>query len=257
VPLALRDVTFGYEGHIVLDHVSLEVRSGEIVALIGPSGAGKTTVFQIALGFRRPWSGEVWVGGREISHLSERELSEIRRDEGIVFQDAALFTSMDVEENVGFGLSESGLPEEEIAKRVHRTLASVGLENFEDRMPDELSGGQAQRVAVARAIITEPRVMFYDEPTTGLDPRRGLDVVDQVVRLTATGVASLVVTHQIEYWRNHCHRTVLLEDGRIQYDGPPRGLRALHDPFVGSFFELLDVPPDEQSPDVCREAGGG
>jgi energy-coupling factor transporter ATP-binding protein EcfA2 len=153
---------------------------------------------------------------------------------------------MDVEENVAFGLAESGLPDDEIASRVRRTLAAVGLEDFGERMPDELSGGQAQRVAVARAIINEPRLMLYDEPTQGLDPQRGLAVVEQIIQLANTGVASLVVTHQIEYWRQHCTRTVLLEGGRIQYNGPPRGLRSLNDPFVGSFFELLDVPRSEE-----------
>jgi phospholipid/cholesterol/gamma-HCH transport system ATP-binding protein len=238
--LSFQDVSLNRGERVVLDHISLDVAAGEIVALIGPSGAGKTTLFKIALGFLRPTSGEVWVGGREISKLSEKELAAVRGNEGIVFQDAALFTSMDVSENVAYGLADAGLPRAEIQERVKRTLAAVGLEGLEDRMPDELSGGQAQRVAVARAIISEPRIMLYDEPTQGLDPRRGLDVVEQIVRLSRTGVASLVVTHQLEYAKQYAHRLALLEDGHIVYDGPMDGLRKLDDSFARSFFELLE-----------------
>lgn len=239
-PLAFRNVTFRRGGRTILDRVSLEVDEGEIVALLGPSGAGKTTLFRLALGFLRPESGEVWVAGREISRMSERELAHVRADVGIVFQDGALFTSLSVAENVGFGMAESGMPEAELAGRVRRTLAAVGMEELADRMPDELSGGQAQRVAFARAILAEPRVMLYDEPTQGLDPRRSLDVADQIARLATTGVASLVVTHQLEYARHYAHRFALLQQGRIGFDGPLAGLRALDDPFVRSYFEVLE-----------------
>jgi phospholipid/cholesterol/gamma-HCH transport system ATP-binding protein len=239
-PLAFENVSFRRGGRTILNNVSLSVEPGEIVAMIGPSGAGKTTLFRLALGFLRADSGRIWVAGTEITHLSEEEVARVRSDVGIVFQGAALFTSMDVSENVAFGLAESGLPEKEIEKRVARTLTAVGLQELGDRMPDELSGGQAQRVAVARAIVTEPRVMLYDEPTQGLDPRRALDVVDQIVRLSKAGVASMVVTHQFEYARLYAHRIALLEDGMIRYDGPVEGLRQLNDNFVQSFFEVLD-----------------
>ncbi len=239
--LAFRDVTFRRDARVILERVSLAVRAGEIVALIGPSGAGKTTLFRLALGFLRPDEGEIRVVGRDIAHLDESALADVRRDMGIVFQDAALFTSLDVEENVAFGLAEAGLPEAELHERVHRALAAVGLQHLGDRMPDEISGGQAQRVAVARAIINEPRVMLYDEPTQGLDPRLGLDIVDQVVRLSRGGVASLVVTHQIEYWHHCAHRVALLDGGRLRYDGPPDKLRSLDDQFVRSFFELQEL----------------
>jgi len=239
-PLAFVDVTFRRNGRLILDHVSLAAAEGETVALLGPSGAGKTTMFRLALGFLTPDSGEVWVAGREISRLSERELAKVRSDVGIVFQDGALFTSMTVADNVAFGLAESRLPDTELDGRVRRTLAAVDLEEFAERMPDELSGGQAQRVAVARAIVAEPRVMLYDEPTQGLDPRRALDVVEQIRRLARDNVASLVVTHQLEYARHYANRIALLEEGRIRYDGPVAGLRALDDAFVQSFFTVLD-----------------
>lgn len=241
VPLAFRDVTFRWDEKVILDRVSLEVHPGETVALLGPSGAGKTTLFRLALGFIRADAGEVWVAGREITRLSERQLLPVRAQVGIVFQDGALFTSMDVAENVAFGIAESGLPPAELEARVHRALASVGLEELAHRMPDELSGGQAQRVAVARAIVAEPRIMLYDEPTQGLDPRRALDVVHEIVRLARTGVASLVVTHQLEYARKYADRIALLQGGRIAYDGPVDGLRSQRDPFVQSFFEVLDA----------------
>ena len=240
VPLAFRHVTFTRDDRVVLADVSLEVHAGEVVALLGPSGAGKTTIFRLALGFLQPDEGEIWVAGREISRMSERELAPIRKNLGIVFQDAALFTSMDVSDNVGFGLAESGMPEKDLATRVRRTLAAVGLQDLGDRMPDEISGGQAQRVAVARAIIAEPLIMLYDEPTQGLDPLRALDVVEQVLRLAQTGVASLAVTHQLEYARQYADRVILIEDGRLFYDGSVEGLRVLENAFIRSFFEVLD-----------------
>lgn len=239
-PLSFRNIVFRRSGRLILDHVSLEVHPGETVALLGPSGAGKTTLFRLALGFLSADDGEIWVAGREISGLDERALADVRRGVGIVFQNGALFTSMTVADNVAFGLAEAGLPRREIDARVGRTLAAVGLEDLADRMPDELSGGQAQRVAVARAIIVEPRVMLYDEPTQGLDPVRALDVVEQIVRLASTGVASLVVTHQLEYARLYAQRIALLEEGRLVYDGSVDGLRRLDDAFVRSFFDVLD-----------------
>lgn len=239
-PLVFRDVTVAYGRKVIVDRVTLAVDEGETLALIGPSGAGKTTLFRLALGFLRPVSGEVWVAGREISRLSEKELASVRRELGIVFQDGALFTSMTVGENVGFGIAETAMPAAEKDERVRRTLAAVGMEEFIDRMPDELSGGQAQRVAVARAIITEPAVMLYDEPTQGLDPRRALDVVEQIMRLAKTGVASMVVTHQLEYARKYADSIALLQNGRIAYRGPVEGLRKLPDPFVQSYFEVLE-----------------
>jgi phospholipid/cholesterol/gamma-HCH transport system ATP-binding protein len=240
-PLAFRDVVFRRDGRLILDRVSLSVPAGATVALLGPSGAGKTTLFRLALGFLKPESGEVWVNGREISDLDERALFDVRSDVGIVFQDGALFTSMTVAENVGFGMAETAMSEDDIRARVEKTLTRVGMETFADRMPDELSGGQAQRVAVARAIAAEPRVMLYDEPTQGLDPMRSLDVVEQIRRLARAGVASLAVTHQFEYARLYADRVALLEDGRIRYDGPVSGLRTLDDAFIQSFFRILDV----------------
>lgn len=239
-PLAFRDVVVAFDEKVILNRVSLEVNAGETVALIGPSGAGKTTLFRLALGFLKPRSGEVWVAGREISRLSERELFEVREQVGIVFQDGALFTSMSVGENVGFGMAEGALPPKELEERVRRTLSMVGMEEYIDRMPDELSGGQAQRVAVARAIVAEPRVMLYDEPTQGLDPRRALDVAEQIARLAQTGVASMVVTHQLEYARKYADRIALLLDGRIRFVGTVDELRRLDVPFVQSYFEVLE-----------------
>lgn len=239
-PVCFREVVVRLAGRLILDRVSLSVRAGETVALLGPSGAGKTTLLRLALGFLRPVSGEVWVCGREVSRLDERALFEVRRNLGIVFQDGALFTSRTVADNVAFSLAEEGLPEQEVEQRVNEALRSVGIEALADRMPDELSGGQAQRVAVARAIIAEPRVMLYDEPTQGLDPRRALDVVEQIRRLSNTGVASLCITHQLEYARQYAHRIALLQDGRIDFDGSVEELRRFDDPFVHSFFEVLE-----------------
>jgi len=238
--LSFRDVTFRRGDRTVLDRVNLTVHAGETVALLGPSGAGKTTMFRLAMGFLTADDGEVWVAGRELTHLSERELAAVREEVGIVFQDGALFTSLTVFENVALGLPEGRLTEEATARRIHATLLRVGMDELSDRMPDELSGGQAQRVAVARAIVGEPRVMLYDEPTQGLDPLRALEVVGQVRRLAAAGVAGLAVTHQLEYARLYADRVALLDRGAIRFDGPVEALRSLDDPFVRSFFEVLE-----------------
>lgn len=241
-PIRFADVVVQMSGKTVLDGISLTVRPGETVALLGPSGTGKTTLLRVALGFLRPTSGEMWIGGHEISRLDERDLFDVRRNLGIVFQDGALFTSMSVAENVAFSIAEEGLDDDEIQRRVRAVLTSVGLEDLEHRMPDELSGGQAQRVAVARAIIAEPSVMLYDEPTQGLDPRRALDVCNEIRRLSQTGVASIVVTHQPEFARLFSDRIALLEHGRIQFDGTLDELRRFDDPFIDSFFEMLEGP---------------
>ena len=255
-PLVFRDVTFRRGTRTILDRVSLSVRAGETVALLGPSGAGKTTLFRLALGFLTADSGEVRINGRELSDLSERQLARVRERIGIVFQDGALFTSMTVFENVACGLPEGDFDDETIARRVLGTLATVGMDDLADRMPDELSGGQAQRVAVARAIVGEPAVMLYDEPTQGLDPRRAMEVVQQIRRLAGAGVAGLAVTHQLEYARHYADRVALLEDGHIRYDGPVEGLRTLDNTFVRSFFEVLDFttptpPAPAQETDTC------
>lgn len=239
-PIRFENIVVRFSDKTILDGVSLSVRSGEIVALLGPSGAGKTTLLRVALGFLRPVSGEMWIDGQEISRLDESSLFDVRRNLGIVFQDGALFTSMSVAENVAFPIAEEGLDDAEVKRRVLEVLGSVGLEELADRMPDQLSGGQAQRVAVARAIIAEPRVMLYDEPTQGLEPARALDVCDEILRLSKTGVASIVITHQLEYARQFAHRFALLERGRIQFDGTLDEMRRLDDPFSRSFFQVLE-----------------
>jgi phospholipid/cholesterol/gamma-HCH transport system ATP-binding protein len=239
-PISFENVTFSRGQRVILDDVSISVRPGETVAIIGPSGSGKTTLFRLALGFIKPESGKIWIAGTEISKLPERTMIGIRRQIGTVFQDGALFTSMDVCDNVGFGLAETSISDAELESRVRRTLDSMQLQDFYDRMPDELSGGQAQRVAVARAIITEPRIMLYDEPTQGLDPLRALDIAGEITRLAHEGVASLVITHQLEYARRYADRIALLDARRIQYDGSFDGLRRLADPFVRSFFDVIE-----------------
>lgn len=237
--LDLRNVDYSLGGRPILEKVSLQLQAGETVAIIGPSGAGKTTILRMILGFLRPDAGEVWLHGRRVDALTERQLREVRRDLGVVFQGAALFTSLTVFENVAYSLEEAGMAAAPIRQRVAETLAAVGLAGFEERMPDELSGGQAQRVAVARAIISEPRIMLYDEPTQGLDPIRAGEVVEQIQRLARTGVTSVVVTHQLEYAQRYAGRVVVLVDGRVLCDGPVARLRSVEQPFVQAYAQVL------------------
>lgn len=242
--IALLDVSYSIGDRPILVHVTLRVEAGEAVAIIGPSGAGKTTILRLILGFVRPDAGEVWVRGKRVDTRTERQMQEVRRDLGVVFQGAALFTSLTVGENVGYGLQEGALSGPEIRAQVAAALASVGLSGMEERMPDQLSGGQAQRVAVARAIVLEPRIMLYDEPTQGLDPISAGEVVAQIQRLSATGVTSLAVTHQLEYARRYAQRVVVLQDGRIQFDGPIEKLPNVRQPFVQAYADVLGWRPE-------------
>lgn len=238
--LRFTDVVVAFNDKLVLDRVSLTIHAGETVALLGPSGAGKTTLLRLALGFLRPSGGSIEVCGTNIVGLDERRLRTVRKNLGVVFQNGALFTSKSVEENVAYAISEGAQSDPQTHAAVMTTLANMDLEQLAERMPDELSGGQAQRVAVARAIIREPRVMLYDEPTQGLDPQRALSVCHEIERLSRTGVASLVITHQFEYARRYAERVVLLENTRIRFDGSPDDMRMLDNAFAQSFFDVLD-----------------
>ena len=169
--IELKDVNKSFKGKQVLKHVSLTIQDGETLAIIGGSGSGKSTLLRLMIGLIEPTSGEIWIQGREISHLPEREMDEVRLKMGMVFQYSALFASMSVGVNVAFGLREhTELPPDRIQAIVKEKLQLVGLPGIETTMPNELSGGMKKRVSLARAIAFGPEIIFYDEPSSGLDP---------------------------------------------------------------------------------------
>ena len=187
--------TFGNR-HILKD-VSLSIQDGETMVILGASGSGKSTLLKLIIGLLRPTSGEVLVNGKDMAKLSEQELNEERRHMGMVFQYSALFDSMNVKENVAFGLRmHTKLSEKEIEKVVQEKLKLVGLEGIEDLMPSSLSGGMKKRVSLARAIAMEPDIILYDEPTAGLDPIRSTDI-SLLIKNTqkVMHATSVVVTH--------------------------------------------------------------
>lgn len=206
----------------VLDNLSFTIEQGEMVLLVGGSGAGKSTILRLVMGLIRPTSGRIILNGQDITKMSESQLLKMRRHFGIVFQEGALFDSLTVEENVGFYLRERmGMSPEEVHKRVVQELSGLGLQDFLDYYPSQLSGGMKKRVAIARAAIKNPACLLYDEPTAGLDPMSSQRVVDLMNELHRDRITSMIVTHEIHYFLDSVSRMMLLSAGKIVYDGDP------------------------------------
>lgn len=221
--IRFENVTLILSDRKVLDEVSFQIDTGELILLVGGSGSGKSTILKLVLGLICPTSGNIFLDDQRISSMPESKLLKIRRNFGIVFQEGALFDSLTVEENVGFFLKENlHLPEEEVYRKVVDELKFLGLDGFLDFYPSQLSGGMKKRVAVARAAISNPRVMLYDEPTAGLDPIAAQRVVDLISELhQQLNITSVVVTHEIHYFLKTVKRLLMLKDGKIVYDGEP------------------------------------
>jgi len=227
-----------FGGREVLAGVDLTVARGTTTVILGGSGSGKSVLMRHVIGLLRPDAGEVRVEGEEITCLTGAALGRVRRRFGMVFQNAALFDSLTVGENVAFPLREHlTLDEAEVCRRVAQKLALVGLEGIEARMPAELSGGMRKRVALARAVVLDPAIVLYDEPTTGLDPI-STDGVDELIleARRALGVTSLVISHDIGSAFKVADRIAFLSEGRIVEEGPPAALRASTQPRVEAFL---------------------
>jgi phospholipid/cholesterol/gamma-HCH transport system ATP-binding protein len=193
------NVSIAFDEKVVLKNISFQLPHGETKAVFGVAGSGKSTMLKLAIGLLRPDSGRISVLGEEITHMSEQELFELRRRVGIVFQESALFDSLKVYENVGFRLTEEHIAPEEIERRVREVLRFVELERTYDMFPSELSGGMRRRVAIARAIITEPEVILYDSPTGGLDPVTSNTIVDLIMKQRDVyKTSALLVTHRLQ-----------------------------------------------------------
>lgn len=232
----------------VLNGFSLEVQEGETVSVIGYSGAGKSVTLKHILRLIEPDSGQVWVDDKNVGELSQDDLYELRRHVGYVFQFAALFDSMTIEENVAMGLKRiRGMGDADIRRRVERCLELVDLPGVEQRLPSELSGGMRKRVGLARAIASEPKYLLYDEPTTGLDPVT-TTVIDQLIMRMGEelGVTQIVVTHDMTSAYRISDRIVMLHEGRDRAQGTPDEIQKSADPVVRSFVE--------GRPDLIEEA---
>jgi len=244
--IEVRDLTKSFGAQLVLDSVGFKIENGESVAIIGRSGSGKSVLLKHLIGLLQPDTGEVLIDGENIVPMNERQLLRVRRKFGMLFQSAALFDSMTVAENVAFGLRRhEHLTEAEIGRRVAGTLEMVDLPGTEDKNPAELSGGMRKRVGLARAIIYEPQIVLYDEPTTGLDPIVS-DSIDQLIlrvrdRLKVTTV---VVTHDMRTARRVGQRVLMLHNKKIYANGTPDQIFDSLDPVVRQFVDGVADPKE-------------
>jgi phospholipid/cholesterol/gamma-HCH transport system ATP-binding protein len=257
------DVYLAFDEKVILRDVSFTLQTGHTKIFLGASGAGKSTVLRLIVGLLKPDSGRIFVNGERIDNMTEDQLMAVRADLGMVFQEGALFDSLTVRENVGYKLFEElNWPLEEANRRVEEVLGFIGLGEFIDRMPSELSGGQRRRVAIARAMAAKPRILLYDEPTTGLDPITALTVDEEIIKLRdLEGVSSILVTHQLRdafFVAEHSAvkngaemklgkaegpkadeaEFIMLKDGQISFEGNASELRdASHrDPYIHDFL---------------------
>jgi phospholipid/cholesterol/gamma-HCH transport system ATP-binding protein len=260
-------VSFAFDDHEVLRDVSFTVPAGSMRLLLGASGAGKSVLLKLILGLLRPDAGRIFVRGQQVDTMTERDLLRMRGDVGMLFQENALFDSLTVAENVGYRLyEETAMGLDEVRRRVEEVLGFIGLAEYIDRLPSELSGGQRKRVAIARAMAAKPNLLLFDDPTTGLDPVIATSVDDEIVKTRdLEHTTSILVTHQIrdafyiathEAARTNGHmqimsaaggtvehaRFMVLHEGRIFFEGSGAELLASHDAYLKEFL-FMTLPP--------------
>jgi phospholipid/cholesterol/gamma-HCH transport system ATP-binding protein len=236
--IRFRELRKAFDGHVVLDGFTLDVRDGETMVIIGLSGSGKSVALKHVVGLLHPDAGDVIVDERAVSMLDRPGLMALRREIGFVFQFAALFDSMTVAENVALGLRRRGLSDAAIAQRVAEALALVDLAGTDNQYPAELSGGMRKRVGIARAIALQPRYILYDEPTTGLDPVTSAVMNRLMVRTREhLGVTGIVVTHDMISAYAIGDRIAMLSEGRVRQVGSVAEIQATTDPVVRQFIE--------------------
>ena len=262
-PVVLFDrVWLAFDEKVILKDVTFSVRSGHTKIFLGASGAGKSTILKLMLGLLKPDSGTVWVLGHRVDMMSESQLMGVRHHMGMVFQEGALFDSISVGENVGFKLyEETDIALDEVRTRVEELLGFVGLREHIDKPPSTLSGGQRRRVAIARAMAAKPKLLLYDEPTTGLDPMTSLTVDDEIIKLRdLEQVTSVLVTHQLRdafyVATQQARRTaagdveivaaardkieqadfVMIREGKVAFEGTAEELRHSKDPYLQTFL---------------------
>lgn len=237
--IELKNVHKAFGEHKVLRGVDLAVRPGTVSVIIGRSGGGKSVLLKHVVGLMKPDAGEVLVQGVNTVPLSERRMTEVRKGFGLLFQEAALFDSMTVEENVAFPLVEhTRLPAREVREVVEAKLAAVGLAGQGYKMPSELSGGMRKRVGLARAVALDPAIVLFDEPTSGLDPVMAANINDLILHTRDSFNATcVVISHDIQATFAIADEIFMLYEGKIIASGPPEAIRNLDDPVVRQFIE--------------------
>lgn len=262
--IEFRNVDLAFDHQVILDDVSFSVRRGETKIVLGGSGTGKSTVINLILGLIKPDAGSIIVDGVDVSALDDMDLVEVRKKIGMVFQEGALFDSLSVYDNVAYRLHEAGVDESEVADEVERMLRFVDLEDAIDKMPSELSGGMRRRVGIARALIGDPSVILFDEPTAGLDPPTSRTICELAIKLRdIEDVSSIFVTHEmsnLEYltgeyavltdqgdvgfevdgstWCPLNTQVMMLREGRIIFSGREDELRKSPDPYIKRFLRI-------------------
>lgn len=259
--LVVDHLSLAFDEKVILKDVSFSLLPGHTKIILGASGSGKSTILKLILGLLKPDTGSIYVNGERVDTMTEREMMRVRADIGMVFQEGALFDSLTVAENVGYKLyEESDLPIDQVRRRVEEVLGFVGLREFIDRMPSELSGGQRRRVAIARAMAAKPGILLYDEATTGLDPITATTVDEEMVKLRdIESVSSIIVTHQLrdaffvatheavqdgnglriqpaDAQKSDEAEFIMLRDGLIAFEGNAAELRASKDPYIETFL---------------------
>lgn len=232
-----------FKDRLILNNINFEVNKGETLVIIGGSGSGKSTLLKLLIGLLRPDEGQIFIDNNEISRLKEDELDKVRLNMGMVFQYSALFDSMTVGDNVSFGLREhSKLSTKEIKEIVEEKLKLVGLSGFANYMPNELSGGMKKRVSLARAIAFEPKILLYDEPSSGLDPITSAKIDELIVQMQKLlGVTSIVVTHDMKSAFYIADRIAMLYQGEMIAIGTPDEIRNSTDSRVLEFIDVSKI----------------
>ncbi len=238
--IRLDNLTYSVDGRTILREMNLLVAKGVNRTILGASGVGKTTILKLMLGLLKPDSGRVSIDGHQLCDLSEGKLIKVRSRIAIVFQGGALFDSMTVGENVGYRLLEEGRPGAEVERVVREKLSFVGLEDTIDRYPAQLSGGMKKRAAIARALASEPDYIFFDEPTTGLDPIGVYNICNVIRRLQAEGKTTLMVTHDLETAFNVSDRFSFIHQAKLIFEGTEEEMFSSDLPAIREFLEPTD-----------------
>ena len=260
--IEFRDVLLAFDERVILDHLSFKVAKGETKIILGGSGGGKSTIIKLVLGLLKPDSGRVLVDGEDITDYNEAQMISVRKKIGMVFQEGALFDSLSVYDNVAYRLHEQGRPEEEVEQEVRRMLRFVNLEDAIDKMPSELSGGMRRRVGIARALIGDPKIVLFDEPTAGLDPPTARTICELAMKLRdLEDVSSIFVTHEmnnLDYLGSEYAvvneegqvvferegerlclintKVMMMKEGLIIFSGTDERLRHAEDPYIKKFL---------------------
>ena len=260
--IEFRNVTIEFDDRKILNNLSFKVMKGETKIILGGSGCGKSTTIKLVLGLLKPDSGQVLVDGEDITNYSEVQMTSVRKKIGMIFQEGALFDSLSVYDNVAFKLHEQGVPEEEVEAEVTRMLRFVNLEQAIDKMPSELSGGMRRRVGIARALVGDPKIVMFDEPTAGLDPPTARTICELAMKLRdLEDVSSIFVTHEMNNLDYLCSeyavvneagevvfekegeklclinsKVIMMRDGQIIFSGTDESLRRSEDAYIQKFL---------------------